>query len=136
MTLTGVLGMGRNVAEARMTETWRIGTITETTEPDTYDVVQVLDAVYDGPARYKPEGTVPQVREAAGRLVTEQGPELHLPAGTSGVEIDMVAVCDACPDDASMVGMVVRIAGRPSRGQVTAARFKVTLTGEQLAEGS
>lgn len=126
----------RAEAESRMSQTWRVGTVTETTDPDTYAVVKVLEAVYDGQARFKPEGTVPRAREVGGQFVTLQEPELHLPAGTVGVEVGMYAVCDACPEDPALVGMVVRVASRPSRGQVTAARFRVELTGEQIEEES
>ena len=119
-----------------MTQTWRVGTLIEVTDPGTLDPVKVLDVAYVGRGRFKPEGTSPAGEVAAGQLVTVQKPELHLPAGTTGVEVGMLAVCDACPEDPALVGMVVRIVSRPSRGQVTAARFAVELTGEVVEEGS
>lgn len=136
MTLLGALRMGRAHAEGRMTQTWRIGTLVEESPPPTYDPIQTLDVVYEGPARFKPEGTAPQSEVVAGQVVTVQAPELHLPAGTTGVEVGMLAVCDVCPEDSSLVGLVVRVDSRPTRGQVTAARFKVVLSGEVLTEGS
>jgi hypothetical protein len=119
-----------------MTQSWRIGTLVEESPPPTYDPIQTFDVVYDGPGRFKPEGTVPESEVVAGQVVTVQSPELHLPAGTVGVEPGMLAVCDACPEDPSLVGTVVRVGSRSSRGQVTAARFKVVLTGEVFTEGS
>lgn len=132
----GTVGLGRRWAESRMTQTWRIGTITDGTDPVTLDPIRVFDAVYDGPARFKPEGTAPQSMVVAGQVLVEQTPELHVPAGTTGVEVGMLAVCDACPEDDSLVGVVVKIESRPTRGQVTAARMRVSLTGEQIVEGS
>lgn len=119
-----------------MTQTWRVGTLVEGEDPVTFDPIQTFVAVYEGPARFKPEGTAPQSEVVAGQVVTVQAPELHLPAGTTGVEVGMLAVCDVCPEDSSLVGLVVRVDSRPTRGQVTAARFKVVLTGEVLTEGS
>lgn len=119
-----------------MTQVWRVGTVSVVTPPGTFDTVQVLNAVYDGPGRFKPEGTAPESLVVAGQVMVLQAPELHLPAGTTGVEVGMFAVCDACPEDPALVGMVVKVESRPSRGQVTAARFRVSLTGEQIVEDS
>jgi hypothetical protein len=75
-------------------------------------------------------------REPASQPIAVSVLELHLPAGTTGVEVDMRAICDACPEDPGMVGKVVRIKGPGTRGQVTSFRVPVEESGEVIVEGS
>lgn len=127
----------RAEAEGRMTQTWRIGTLTEGSDPDTFDVAAEFDVVYDGPGRLKSvAATSVSEAEPGAQFVAVQTLELHLPVGTEGIDVDMRALCTACPEDAAQIGRVVRIKGRPTTGQVTAARFTVEATGEQIVEGS
>lgn len=134
--LGGALGMGRAQAESRMTQTWEIGTLMESTDPVTFDVTHVLDVVYDGPGRYRSQTWTTSEPMPGKQLVSVQSEELHLPAGTSGITVDMRAVCTACPEDASLVGKVLRVKGRPSQGQVTSARFPVEDIDEWIEVGS
>ena len=129
--------MGRQRADARMTQTWRIGYLIESTDPGTFDPIQVLDEVYEGPGRLK-SASASSVSEpvAAGQILAVQTLELHLPVGTTGIVADMRAVCVACPEDLTMVGKVVRIKGKPTVGQVTAARFPVDESNEVIEVGS
>lgn len=140
MTLAYDIGQAlpflRAEAEGRMTQTWRIGVLTEDSDED-FDVVSEFDVVYDGPGRLKSvAATAVSEAEPGAQFVAVQTLELHLPAGTEGIEVDMRALCTACPEDAAQVGRVVRIKGRPTTGQVTAARFTVEATGEQIVEES
>jgi len=131
------LGAGRRLAEARMTQTWRIGELVEVSDPVTFEVLQVLDDVYDGPARFKfVRATAVSESVAGGQFVAEQAAELHVPVGATGLSVDMRAVCDADPDDPSMVGRVVRLKGLPTGGQVTAQRWPVEESNEVIVEGS
>lgn len=123
-------------ALSRMTQTWRIGTLTEGTDPITNDPIQTLDVVYDGPGRFKAGVWTTSEPEPGGQPIAQQSAELHLPSGTVGVEVDMRAVCDACPEDPALVGRVLRIKGRPAAGQTTAARFPVEDAGELIEEES
>lgn len=131
--LTEALPELRAAAESRMTQTWRIGTLSETTDPATFDVVKTVQpVVYTGRGRLKPSTTAGTNADAAGQLVAIYSLELHLPVGTTGIERGMVAICDACPEDPSLVGRMVRIAGGPSQGQVTAARYPVDDSTESI----
>lgn len=115
-----------------MTQTWRIGRVTESTD-EFLDPVQVFSVVYEGRGRLKSvQATTVREGAPASQLESAQVLELHLPVGTAGVEIDMRAVCVACPEDPSLVGRVVRVKGAPSAGQVTAARFSVVESGERI----
>lgn len=134
--LGGVLGMGRAQAESRMTQTWQVGFLDEDTDPVTFEVIQLFDAVYTGPGRYRSQTWTTSEPMPGKQPVSVQSEELHLPAGTSGITVDMRAVCTACPEDASLVGKVLRIKGRPSQGQVTAARFPVEDIDERIEVGS
>lgn len=136
MTLLGVLALGRAHANARMTQTWRIGTLTETTDPVTFVTTQTLDAVYDGIGRFKAGVWTTSEPSPGGQPIAQQSAELHVPSGTVGVEVDMVAVCDAAPDDPTLVGRVVRMKGRPAAGQTTAQRWAVADEGLVIVEGS
>lgn len=141
MSLLGVLGMGRQFANSRMTETVRVGTLTETTDPDTLDPVQVFEPVY-GEGATAPNARMKFVtqtiaeRDAASQLVAVQTSEVHLPSGTLGITTDMRVIVDASTADAGLVGRVFRIKGFPHAGQTTAARFAVEETGEQIQEES
>lgn len=121
-----------------MTETWRVGTLEVAEEPDpvSLDPITVFTDVYDGPGRFKAPRTEVSERDAGGQIIASISAELHLPSGTTGIEIDMFAICDASPDDPSLVGRVVRIKGPGTAGQTTAARFTVEETGETIPEGS
>lgn len=137
MTLAGVLKLGRRQAESRMTQTWRVGELVESTDPITFDPIQSFVAVYDGPGRLKSvQATSVSDREVGGQPVAMQVFELHLPSGTTGITPDMRAICDDSPEDASLVGRVVRVKGFPAAGQTTAARFSVEESGEVIEEGS
>ncbi len=131
-----VLPYLRSEAEGRMVQTWRIGTLIEDTDPVTFDPIQTLAAVYDGPARFKAGVWTASEPSPGGQPIAQQSAELHLPSGTPGIEVDMVAVCDAAPDDPSLVGRVVRIKGRPAAGQTTASRYPVSDEGLVIVEGS
>lgn len=125
MSLAGVLGMGRTMARSRMRETWQVGDYVESSDPVTLDPITVLIPVYEGPGRFKAPRTSVNATEAGGQIVSSTSPELHLPSGTTGVEVNMVAVCTGSPDDASLVGLTLRIDGPPAAGQTTAARYPV-----------
>ena len=125
----------RSEANARMTQTWRIGTLVEAEDPATFDTIQTIEAVYTGIARFK-AGTGASEPSPGGQPIAQQSAELHLPSGTPGIDVDMVAVCDACPEDASLVGRVVRIKGRPAAGQTTSNRYPVSDEGLVIVEGS
>jgi hypothetical protein len=126
----------RAEAESRMTETVRVGVLTEDTDPDTLDVVKILTPVYEGKARIRfpqnPSGEV----DAAGQLIVKQDSILSLPWGTPGVVPDMRAVIDASTQDGSLAGRVFRVKGFAAAGQTTATRFTVEETGEVIQEES
>lgn len=128
----------RAEAESRMTQTWRVGTLANTgTDPDTLEPAATFTPVYTGVGRLKSiAATAVSERTPADQAVAVQTLQLHLPSGTTGITPDMRAVCTACPEDAGLVGRVVRIMGRPTAGQTTAARFSVEETGEEIPEGS
>lgn len=134
-----VLPFLRSEASARMTQTWRIGYLIESTDPVTFDPIQVLDEVYEGPGRLKSvQATSVSEPVVAGQILAVQTLELHLPIGTTGIVADMRAVCVGSPpkEDPTMVGKVVRIKGQPTVGQVTAARFPVDESNEVIEVGS
>lgn len=134
MTVHGVLQMGRAVANARMTETVRIGTLTITTVD--LDVVQDFDVAYTGPARLSWSTYTVAQPEAAGQPVALSAPVLSIPSGTPGVTVDMRAVVDDSTADEGLIGRVFRIKALPQSGQTTAARYPVEESGETLEEGS
>lgn len=134
--LLGALAVGRKHAEARMTETVRIGTIVTDEEPDAnFDPVRYFESAYSGPARLKFVTQTISERDAGTQQVALQISELHLPSGTE-VFTDMFAVVDASTADPGLVGRVFRIKGLAHAGQTTAARYPVEESGEPIPEGS
>lgn len=126
----------RTEAESRMRATVVVGHVTEVTGPG-YAVSKVLASVaYDGVARIKfPRSSVNEPI-VADQPVAFEGMELHLPAGTTGVEVDMWVVVESDQDDPGLAGRSFRIQGRPTAGAVTAARFVIEETGELVDVGS
>jgi hypothetical protein len=123
-------------AVSRMSETVRLGTLTEDVDEDTLESFNIFDTVYEGVGRLRfpqaPNGEV----DVAGQLVVLQGAVLSLPSGTTGITPDMRAVVDASTADVSLVGRVFRIQGFAAAGQTTATRFAVEESGEQIPEES
>lgn len=127
----------RAEAEGRMTQTWRIGTLAEFTDEDTYEVVQDLDVVYEGPGRLKSVQATSVAEPVVGaQVLAVRALELHVPVDVAGIETDMRAVCVECPEDPTLVGVVVRVKGYPTGGQVTAARIPVEAANEAIEVGS
>jgi hypothetical protein len=137
VTLLGVLGMGRNMANARMTETVRVGELLygEVPEGD-IDPDQVFTATYDGPARVSWKTYTVQQTTPGDQPVALSTPILSLPSGTLGVTVDMRVIVDASTADTSIVGRTFRIKGLPQSGQTTAFRFPLEEAGEVIEETS
>lgn len=137
MTLLGVLGMGRKMANARMTETVRIGTLTYGDVPEgEIDPEQVFEVEYEGPARVSWNTYTVQQTTPGDQPVALSTPILSIPSGTFDVTVDMRAVVDASTADLSLVGRTFRIKGLPQSGQTTALRYPLEESGEVIEETS
>jgi hypothetical protein len=136
VTLLGVLGMGRNMANARMTETVRVGILTEGVDEDTLDPITTFTPEYEGPARVSWKTYTVQQATPGDQPAALSTPILSLPSGTLGVTVDMRVVVDASTADAAMVGRTFRIKGLPQSGQTTALRFPLEEAGEVIEETS
>lgn len=126
MSRQTVIEAGRRAAESRMTETVKVVTRTEVSDPETHDVTPSDSApIYQGIARWVPAQTQSTESREVGQLVTAQTPELHVPVSAAKLPIGAVAVITASTSDASLVGNEVTIGGRPEGGQTTAHRYAV-----------
>lgn len=77
-------------------------------------------------ARVRFPGSQPREQDAAGERVVEQDPTLSLPVDGSGVvQVDDVATVDANPEDPSIVGLKLRIAGRHDQSHSSGRRLPV-----------
>ena len=126
--LRAVLPELRSAAESFMPETIRAGRIILSTDPDTGDAVQTVGepVIYEGPARFKYEGTAPQENANAGQLVFAQSVIMKLPAGSvllpEGTGVHVIS----SEFDDTMAGRTYRVDGAPASGAVTAHRYPVT----------
>lgn len=134
--LLGTLAMGRVQANARMTETVRVGVLVEGVDADTLDPTNLFDVEYDGPARVSWRTYTTQQTDAAGQPTALTTPILHLPSGTLGITVDMRVIVDSSSADDSLAGRTFRIKGLPQSGQTTALRFPLEESGEEIEEGS
>lgn len=128
MTGFDILLEGRALAEARMTDTWKVTRDNDEpvldTETGTY--VPSTATIYEGPGRLKLSSSVVSEVDAQGQLLAQQGPRLDLPVDTSAdVLTGDLAECIASTHDASMVGHVVTIKGIFLQTDATARRFPV-----------
>jgi hypothetical protein len=128
--------MGRNMANARMTETVRVGVLTEGVDEDTLDPITSFTSEYEGPARVSWKTYTVQQTTPGDQPTALSTPILSLPSGTLGVTVDMRVVVDASTADAAMVGRTFRIKGLPQSGQTTALRFPLEEAGEVIEEAS
>lgn len=77
-------------------------------------------------ARVRFPGSQPQEQDAAGERITEQQPTLSLPVEGSGVvQVDDVATVEANPEDPSIVGMKLRVAGLHNQSHSSGRRLPV-----------
>lgn len=116
----------RAEAEARMKDTWTIGTDGGYAYNGTQDV-QTVTPLFTTKARMKV--TTSQVREtqAGERTAAESRRELHIPVGSPEVPADAVAECTAvhATSDPTLLGTIVRLSGSVVGSQTTARRLEV-----------
>jgi hypothetical protein len=122
-----ILGLGRNFAEARMTDTVLI---TRETEPvfdeETGTYTPSTTTIYNGPARLKLTSTVVGSVDAQGQNLAAQTPRLDLPVATSGgVQVNDSAEITASVNDPASVGLRLNIEGVFFQTDATARRFPV-----------
>lgn len=121
--LNRALGMGRRLAEARMTETVTIGVYRDGTDPETGDPVRVLEELhYEGAGRIKyPSLGVTPVNDPS-LDASAQMPYLSVGDGVDVQVGDEVHVVASTVDE-SLVGRTYSVEGRPQSGQTTSHRF-------------
>lgn len=124
--LNRALGMGRRLAEARMTETVTVGLFEDGTDPATGNPTRVLVAErYAGKARIKYPTAVVQDRSEPSQVFGVQEPLLSIPTGSPAVlEGDEVHV-ESSAVDAALVGRAYTVQGAPQAGQTTSQRFSL-----------
>ena len=117
----------REQAISRMSESFRIFEVTGRTADPENDLreVDVETDRYVGIGRLVFRSSVVSDVSVASQLVASQGARIDLPAGTSGIRRDMVAVVTDSTADVTLIGRRFRVEGMPSAGQTTAARYQV-----------
>lgn len=122
----GVLGMGRRMAESRMSETVTVGRFELVRPPGSLDAVLTLvETFYAGVARVKFPSASAQVKSPAGQQVVETNVVVSLPSGTVLVPAGVLVRVDASTSDGSLVGRLFRVDGPAQSGQTTAHRYPV-----------
>lgn len=120
------LGMGRALAEARMTEVFTFYTVTRGEDPVTLqpvDVEHVIAANVKG--RLRITSSVWSDKAIAGQEPATMQREVHVPLGTAVVGPSVFVRVVSSTVDPSIVGRVFRTGMRSGGGQVTAARYPV-----------
>ena len=117
----------RIMAESKMTETVRVGTLTKgDLDNATGTYPEVLTIHYSGPGRIKYPSMVVSEKTPVGQVLASQDVTLGLPVGEAGaVEINDTVWIDASSVDQGLVGETFTIKGEPQKGQVSSHRFPV-----------
>lgn len=117
----------RSEAEARMTDTWVIGTDLGWESVDGTDV-QTVTPLFTTQGRLKSPGGVVRETQVGDRTSVETRRELHIPVDSPAVPADAVAECTAIGalTDPSVLGIIVRLSGAAPGSQTTARRLEVT----------
>lgn len=122
----GVLGLGRGLAESRMTEMVTVGRVELVPVPGTLDTVPTLvESYYAGIARVKFPSASAQVKVPAGQQIAETSIVVSLPASAALVPTGSMVRVDDSASDPALVGRWFRIDGQAQSGQTTAHRYPV-----------
>jgi len=123
---------GRNMAEARMTDTCEITRETgSTVDPATGLNTPTTVTVYSGKCRLKFTTARVFKVEAAGQVLGEEKPELSLPIGAAGAgdvrakDVVTITAVDPVTGDPALVGTRLVVDGPHSQTAATAHRFPV-----------
>ena len=122
----GVLGMGRRMAEGRMTDTCKVvrpvpGVLNEATGKRAVTYTEV----YAGPCRVKHPTTAAKPADAGSQLLVMSALEVHLPVTATGVRAEDVVEITASPTRAEQAGRRFKIVAPFDGSQTTALRFRV-----------
>lgn len=124
--IAGALGLGRNWAQARFTETFTFYTESESTDPVTLDPTTVETVVAAGVAgRLKFTNTDGRDVESGAQFPVVSRREVHVAVGAVDAAPGVLVRCVSSTVDPSLVGRVFRVSDRPQAGQTTAHRFPV-----------
>ena len=127
MTMLGTaLGMGRRMAESRMTDTISVTRPGEKTwDEGAGEYVSTPVDVYSGAARVRHDSGRPGDVEAGSQLLTLGSLEVHVPVGSASLQPDDQIMVTACPTRPDQVGRVFIVIAPFDGSQTTAVRYKV-----------
>lgn len=122
----GVLGLGRRMAESRMTDTCKVVRAVQGAFNESTGKRQVtLTEVYSGPCRVKHPTTAAKPAEAGSQLLVMSALEVHLPVTATGVRAEDVVEITASATRAEQAGRRFKIVAPFDGSQTTALRFRV-----------
>ncbi len=124
--LNRALGMGRMLADARMTETVTVGVYKDGTDETTGDPTRVLvEEHYSGKGRIKYASISVSDSSEPSQIVAVQEPLLSVPTGSPAVPVGDEVHVTASTADSSLVGRTYRVEGAPQAGQTTSHRYQL-----------
>ena len=120
------LGLGRRLAEGRMTEVFDFYTVHRGEDPDTLQPIDVETVIAAGvKGRLKITSSSVSEKDIAGQSPAVMQREVHVPLGAVNVGPSVFVRVVSSASDPSIVGRVFRTGMRSAGGQVTAARYPV-----------
>lgn len=129
----GVLGLGRSMAESRMTDVCMVSRPgAKVWDEDAGEYVQVPLVVYAGPCRVKHPTTSGKDVDAGSQLVVVSQVEVHLPLIAVGVLPADTVELTACPTRPDQVGRRFTIDAPFDGSQTTALRYRVEVADDRL----
>lgn len=125
--MIGVLGLGRTMAESRMSDRCKVSRFEKSSVLDedtgTYPVIEVIS--YTGPCRIKHPTTPGKDVDAGSQLVVVSQTEVHLPLSAVGVLPGDDVLITSSPSRPDQVGRKFTIDAPFDGSQTTALRFRV-----------
>lgn len=121
--LTQSLGMGRGMAEARMTETVTIGRFDDGHAADGSPTRVPVETYYTGKARVKLSSLAVSGSNATSQDVSAQKPYVSIPTGSPAIPKGAEVQVSASKVDPLLVGLMLEVEGRPQSGQTTSHRY-------------
>lgn len=131
--MIGVLGLGRTMAESRMSDACTVSrgpaevlnTVTDTWVPNP------AASVYSGKCRVKHPTTAGRDVDAGSQLLVVGELELHVPVGSAVFAPDDVVTITACPTRPDQVGRKFTVVARFDGSQTTALRYRMEVADDR-----
>lgn len=126
MSAVSTIKAGRAAAERLMLDTIAVYRVTREWDEPSGEYAEATETVYLGPGKFQFfDAAYEQTPEAGGHAFVQARSFVHLPASTTGIQVDDVAVSLESPLAPAIEGVEHRITSVPLKSLATSLRLPV-----------